>query len=109
MLKRNTLIVFHSMGSTYHGFIIGTCGYDGGDDNAYVVRYVFKDQWEGQPRRPYAIVDLKRAEPVKEYPEDFLVCGYWSATPDDRTEKWDLQKDPETGNLLVMPDMSVAA
>jgi hypothetical protein len=102
-LKNGTLVTYTSMGSRYHGFIIGTCSYDGAEsDNAYVVRYVWPPDGE-QPRRPFAIVKLGAVELVKKFSEDFSVGGHWSRTPDDRCDEWTLEKDGETGNLVIKP------
>ena len=101
MHKRGTLIEFSSYGSSYTGFVIGTCSYDNnGPDNAYVVRYVWTDG--DAPRKPYTIVAADSAKPMKDYPEDFLVGSHWSCTPRDRCVEWVLQRDEETNNLLIV-------
>jgi hypothetical protein len=101
--KNGTLLTWHSFGDTYYGFVIGTCSYDNhGEDNAYVMRYVFKDISNG-PRRPYAIVDINAVELVKDWPEDFFVTDHWSRTPPDRCDEWSLSKDENTGHFLIVP------
>jgi hypothetical protein len=101
--KNGTLLTWHSWGNTYYGFVIGTCSYDNHDeDNAYVMRYVFSEDSE-VPRRPYAIVEMDGVELVADWPEDFVVGGHWSRTPEDRCEQWALSKSKKTGHLLIIP------
>jgi len=96
--QKGTLLKFSSGGSTYTGFVIGTCSYDNaGEDNAYVIRYVFVDE---SPRKPYTIVAMDEVELVRKFPANFHVGGDWSATPEDRCKEWKLLKDK---HLLVVP------
>lgn len=100
-LPNGTLVSFYSGGSGYTGFIIGTCSYDNaGPDNAYVVRYVWKEE-DDSPRKPYSIVAMKDTELVDNFPESFVVGGHWSATPEDRCDEWVLKW--EDGRLMIIP------
>src|ERR1043166_621111 len=95
-LPRGTLVRWHSLGSTYRGFIIGTCSYDlAGDDNAYVVRYVWRGGDDG-PASPYAVVAIDAVELADDWLKGrmFVVGGNWSATPADRCEQWDAEQGP---------------
>ena len=106
LLKKGTLVEFHSWGNTYRGFIVGTCCYDlYGEDNGYVVRYVWRKQ-DDAPRKPYTIVGVKRVEPIKDFPEDFYIGDHYSATPDDRCNDWGWVRDEETGHLIVVGKVS---
>lgn len=103
-LPRGCLIRFHGLGTTYHGFIVGTCSWDNaGPDNAYVVRYVWRG-FEEAPRRPYAVVAMDQAEPVSDWPDYFHVGGHWCATPADRgTERHRWQLVVRDGKCFIEP------
>lgn len=98
-MQNGTLVTYSSHGSTYYGFIVGPCDYDGmGSVNAYAIRYVMKQ--DESPRRPYTIVAADQLRLVTEFPEDFFMAGHWSATPNDRTEIWDLKREQD--RILVV-------
>ncbi len=106
MYERGTLLTWSSGGSTYTGFVVGTCSYDNcGEDNAYVMRYVIKEG-NDPPRHPFAIARMDWVKPVKEFPEDFSIGDHWSATPDDRCEEWKVE---ERGDLLFIVPVQEAA
>lgn len=99
--KNGTLLTWHSGGSTYYGFVVGTCSYDNcGKDNAYVARYVFKDNFDA-PRHPYTVVDMTVVELVKDWPDKFYIGGHWSRSPEDRCDEWNLQY--EDGKIMILP------
>ena len=99
-LPKGTLVQWASThGVQMQGFILGYCPYDGGkEDNAYVVRYIF-DKNADAPRHPFTIVDMNAVEPAKKAPEQFLVCGHFGRTPDDRGTQWRI--DNVGGRLTV--------
>jgi hypothetical protein len=104
VFQNGTLISFSSIGNSYKGFIVGTCSYDNaGEDNAYVVRYVFPEDGES-PRKPYTIVEMRLASAVVDFPDNFFVAGNWSASPVDRCPAWKLNREGKY--LFVVPDMS---
>ena len=98
-----TLVEFTSATNVYTGMIVGACSYDNaGTINGYLVRYVVKHE-DSVPQKPYTVVDKDVVKPIEDWPEDFFVCGGWSASPDDRCESWKLVK--ENGLLMVVPNV----